>query len=59
MAELNDDDRRLLELVALDGLSVADAHEAGLKPAIGGSGCTAAGPTEYRDFTHLIPEAIP
>lgn len=34
MAELNDDDRALLELVALDGLSVADAARAlGVKPA--------------------------
>jgi RNA polymerase sigma-70 factor (ECF subfamily) len=34
LAELNDDDRSLLELVALDGLSVADAARSlGVKPA--------------------------
>ena len=34
LAELNDDDRALLELVALDGLSVADAARSlGVKPA--------------------------
>jgi RNA polymerase sigma factor (sigma-70 family) len=34
LAELNDDDRTLLELVALDGLSVADAARSlGVKPA--------------------------
>ena len=33
MAELSDEDRALLELVALDGLSVADAARAlGVKP---------------------------
>ncbi len=60
MAELNDDDRRLLELVALDGLSVADAARSlGVKPATARVRLHRSRARLSTYFTHLIPEAIP
>ena len=60
MAELNEDDRRLLELVALDGLSVADAARSlGVKPATARVRLHRSRARLHTHLFHLIPEVTP
>ncbi len=58
MAELKDEDRRLLELVALDGLSVADAARSlGVKPATARVRLHRSRARLHTHLFDLIPEA--